>query len=585
MGLFDLFRRHFLDHLLLRNRGVGVTADRRKHIPHIGSHQVRRRHTPANLVIPADAGLGARMPFHRRPQIPLERTDIVAFDTQTHCVHNADEFLGVGVAGSGGGSKSLHRFGKAAFLHQVARLFDFGGCGTRDPGQNQKHGGNLGAHFKFLFAAFLILVPTGQLQAGAIPEPLSDADFLLFDEKKAALGQLLFYDPVLSGNRNISCGTCHNHDFGAGDGLSLGIGEGGVGLGPDRTAGVGSDRIAKRIPRNSPGLWNLGAQEITVLFHDGRLSISDEYGNGFNSPAEEWLPSGLDNILAAQALFPLTSQFEMAGNPKENQIAGAAHDRIDAVWPIVAKRVRIIPEYGRLFVEAFEDLREPSDVTIAHVANAIGAFVNSEWRSFDSPFDAWLAGDMAALNPSQTRGLELFFGRARCSVCHSGKLFADHEFHALALPHFGPGRTRRFDPFVRDVGLMGESDRLEDAYRFRTPSLRNVALTAPYGHNGAYRTLESIVRHHLDPVGGFDRWTSAMVSLPHAPWLESIDFVAFSDGRERARLRAKSDITPIELSDRDIADLIAFLKALTGTKSTSGRLGKPPRVPSGLPID
>ncbi len=432
---------------------------------------------------------------------------------------------------------------------------------------------------------FLFVVVPNELHAGNLPGQLGPADFHYFDKDKAALGRLLFYDPVLSGNRNISCGTCHNHDFGSSDGLPLGVGEGGFGLGPARTAGAKAERIKKRVPRNAPGLWNLGAREIRVLFHDGRLSISDIYGNGFNSPAEEWLPTGLDNILAAQALFPMTAQFEMAGNPKENEIAGAAHDRIDAVWPIVAKRVRLIPDYGRAFAGAFDEVNRPSDVTIVHIANALAAFMASEWQSYDSPFDAWLAGDKSALTVSQQRGLELFFGKANCSNCHFGKLFTDQKFHALALPHFGPGRTRRFDPFVRDVGFMAESDRLEDAYRFRTPSLRNVALTAPYGHNGAYATLDGIIRHHLDPAGSFDRWTPEMVRLPDAPWLKAIDFVAFDDRRERSRLRARIDIEPVQLDESEIRDLIAFLNSLTGTASVSGRLGKPKSVPSGLTID
>ena len=185
---------------------------------------------------------------------------------------------------------------------------------------------------------------------------VSPADFHDFDLKQAELGRLLFYDPVLSGNQNIACGTCHNHELGTGDGLPLGIGEGGMGLGPKRSAGSGADRIKKRIPRNALPLWNLGAREIKVLFHDGRLSLGDDYENGFNSPAEERLPEGLSGILAAQALFPLAAQFEMAGNPKENEVAGALHDRIDYVWPILAQRVRAIAEYGELFLEAFTGL-------------------------------------------------------------------------------------------------------------------------------------------------------------------------------------------------------------------------------------
>ncbi|WP_334312305.1 cytochrome-c peroxidase [Cognatishimia sp. SS12] len=393
--------------------------------------------------------------------------------------------------------------------------------------------------------------------------------------KQAALGRDLFYDKILSGNRNISCATCHHPDLGTGDGLSLGIGEGGVGLGRERTAGTGTSRIKKRIPRNAPALWNLGAKEIHTLFHDGRLSISDDYQNGFNSPAEEWLPKGFNSILAAQAVFPLVAQFEMAGNPGENQIAGAVHERIDAPWPIIAKATRTKGDYGPRFVDAFEHIIAPEEVTIVEIANALAAFMAVEWTSIDSRFDQYLAGDISALTTSEQSGMALFYGKANCSSCHSGPLMSDQKFHALALPAFGPGRTRRFDPMVRDVGRMGESDDLEDAYRFRTPMLRNVALTAPYGHNGAYATLEGIVRHHLDPLTALDAWQPADAQLPDAPWLAAIDFVVHSDRLERARHRAKVDIQPISLSDQEVADIIAFLKALTGTTLDTPPFGVP----------
>ncbi|WP_093421665.1 cytochrome c peroxidase [Tranquillimonas alkanivorans] len=420
---------------------------------------------------------------------------------------------------------------------------------------------------------------------GELPAPLTDADFRAFDADQAKIGQLLFYDKILSGNGNISCGTCHHHEFGGSDGLSLGIGEGGAGVGPDRTPGEGDERIRKRIPRNASALWNLGHTSIDVVFHDGRLEVSDLYGNGFDSPAEEYLPEGLDSILAAQALFPLTAQFEMAGNPKENEIAGAIHDRIDKAWPILAKRVRTIPEYGRMFVQTFDDVAAPEQVTIAHVARALAAFIGTEWRSHDSPFDAYLGGDQAALTAQQERGLDLFYGRAGCATCHSGPLLTDNEFHALALPQFGPGRTRVFDPYARDVGRMGESNRLEDAYRFRTPSLRNVALTAPYGHNGAYPTLAGIVRHHADPLGALDAWREEMAKLPDVPWLAPVDFVVREDTREAARHRAVLDIAPVALSEGDVTDLVAFLQALTGKSAEDLPLGRPEVVPSGLPVD
>lgn len=421
--------------------------------------------------------------------------------------------------------------------------------------------------------------------ASDLPRPLTDADFLPVDAKKAKIGQLLFYDKILSGNRNISCGTCHHHDLAGGDGLSLGIGEGGSGVGKKRVAQSGETRIRKRIPRNAPALWNLGARDISVLFHDGRLEVSDIYGNGFNSPAQEWLPGGLDSILAAQALFPLTARFEMSGDPEENEISGAVNDRIDNAWPILAKRVRTIPEYGALFVEAFDDVDAAKDVTIVEIANALAAFMGHEWRNHDSPFDSHLAGDTTALNAQEKRGLTLFYGEANCASCHSGPLLSDQSFHALALPAFGPGKTRPFDPQPRDVGRMGKSDLLEDAYRFRTPMLRNVALTAPYGHNGAYATLEGIVRHHLNPLKSLDEWRTELAALPKAEWLEQADFAVQADRREMERQRRALDITPVDLSNQNVADIVAFLESLTGETALKRPLGRPESVPSGLTVD
>jgi len=440
---------------------------------------------------------------------------------------------------------------------------------------------------KHVLSALALFLSTALSAAGAenLPPPVSANDFPQVDPAKAKLGQLLFYDKILSGNRNIACGTCHHHDFAGGDGLSLGIGEGGEGLGPERTPGSGPDRIIKRIPRNAPALWNLGHRSVRLLFHDGRLSVSDLYGNGFDSPAEEWLPTGLDSLLAAQALLPLTSLAEMAGRAEENEVAGAVNDRIDAAWPIVAKRVRTIPEYGEMFVAAFEHVDAPQKVSIVEIGNAIGAFIASEWQSHDSPFDRFLTGDTAALGAAQRRGMDLFFGKADCASCHSGPLLSDQKFHALGLPQFGPGRTRRFDPMPRDPGRMGESDRLADAYRFRTPQLRNVALTGPWGHNGAYPTLEGIVRHHLDPETARKAWRPENAKLPEIPWLAAGDFAIAEDRLESVRHAAALDIEPISLSDAEVADIVAFLHALTGETAETRPLGRPDAVPSGLPVD
>ena len=275
--------------------------------------------------------------------------------------------------------------------------------------------------------------------ADSLPRQLTQSDYHEFSKERAEIGQFLFYDKILSGNRNISCGTCHHPRFGGADGLSLGIGEGGIGVGPDRVPGTGDDKIKKRIPRNASALWNLAAKDFQVLFHDGRLSLSDDYDNRFNSPAEEWLPEGLETVLGTQAIFPMTAQFEMAGNPKENEVAGALHDRIDYVWPILAKRVRTISEYGKMFVEVFDNINKAEDVTIAEIGEALAAYIALDFESRDSNFDKFLAGHTSALNAAQKRGMDLFYGKAACSSCHSGPLLTDQKFHALALPPFGPG--------------------------------------------------------------------------------------------------------------------------------------------------
>lgn len=462
--------------------------------------------------------------------------------------------------------------------------FGHGGACNREAKRQTRHMFRKVSH-RIASLSLAGLVAAMPVSAADLPAPLTEADFIAFDDAQARLGQLLFYDKILSGNRNISCGTCHHHDFGGTDGLSLGIGEGGIGVGPERRPGEGDDRVRKRIPRNAPALWNLAHEDIRVLFHDGRLEVSDLYGNGFDTPAQEWLPPGLETALAAQALFPMTAQFEMAGNVGENEVAGAVNDRIDAAWPIIAKRVRTIPAYGEMFVAAFPHIDSPEQVGIVEIANALAAFMGTEWRNFDSPFDAYLAGDTGALTEPQRRGMELFYGDAGCSACHAGPLLSDQQFHALALPQFGPGRTRAHDPYVRDVGRVGKSNRLEDSYRFRTPMLRNVTLTAPYGHNGAFPTLEGIVRHHIAPRESLVRWTPDMAHLPDIPWLAPVDFLVQDDPIERRRHAAVLDLAPQARTEAEIADLVAFLGALEGVTANTRPLGRPETVPSGLPVD
>ena len=160
------------------------------------------------------------------------------------------------------------------------------------------------------------------------------------------------------------------------------------------------------------------------------MSLGDDYNNNFNSPAEEWLPKGLETVLGTQALFPLTAQFEMAGNPKENEVAGAVHDRIDYVWPILAKRVRTIPEYGEMFSDVFEDVDTAEQVTIAHIGEALAAFIALEFGHETLLLTLLLLGMLRHLLRPE-KGMDLFYGKAKCASCHSGPLLQTRNFMHL----------------------------------------------------------------------------------------------------------------------------------------------------------
>lgn len=390
-------------------------------------------------------------------------------------------------------------------------------------------------------------------------QPIKAEEYLSTQPETVELGRKLFSDNILSGNRNISCQSCHHPDFGTADGLSLGIGEGGAGVGPERIADM---NIKKRVPRHSPALFNLGHKSITAQFWDGRVSIDAEAVSGYDSPAEDWLPKGLTSLSAVQATLPLTAQFEMAGNTGENEVIGATRQRIDYAWPIIVERVIANDTYWRLLQDAYPELERRRDTSIVHLVNAIGEYINWEFRSFNAPIDRIARGELTDISDDQRAGMDLFYGKGRCGDCHSGALFTDHNYYSLGIPPMGPGRTRRWDPWARDVGRMGVSNKAEDAYAFRVPSLRNLAFTAPYGHNGAYATLEGIIQHHNRPLESLDYYDRSQAILPKAPHLEVIDWIGFADKRELARIKKSIDIQPLGLQDKEIQQIIAFLDLL-----------------------
>lgn len=432
-----------------------------------------------------------------------------------------------------------------------------------------------------------------------LPDP--DYDFRTPSAEKVELGRVLMFDKILSGNKNISCGSCHHSLADTGDGLSLPVGEGGEGLGVTRTVGSGADLIHERVPRNAPPVWNLGDNSFHTLFHDGRVTNNPDEGaasfpSGCKTPAGHDLPDNLENVLACQAMFPVTSATEMAGQSPENPVAIAAADgNLPLVWELLAQRLRDIPIYVDMFKAAFPKgknrVKNKKDITYAHAANAIAAFEGVAWRADNSPFDQLLRGDEGAMSKNARKGMALFYegdsnGHA-CAECHSGLYQTDQSFHAIAMPQVGSGRGSGPDGF-EDYGREQVTGDEDDILRFRTPTLRNVALTAPYGHGGAYNTLRAVVEHHIDAVNSLYAYNdNRQAILPTHPTLDVENYIAMDDPAIVNFIAYQNELEPFTYSQEDIDRIMDFLNALTDLDTIDLRNDQDVvnGAPSGLPLD
>ncbi|HEX5004293.1 MAG TPA: cytochrome c peroxidase [Gemmatimonadales bacterium] len=398
------------------------------------------------------------------------------------------------------------------------------------------------------------------------------------DPALAALGRALMFDRILSGNRDVSCATCHHPARNTGDGLPFSIGTGGTGAGAARQLGAGRGFVA----RNSPALFNLGDARFTRMFWDGRV---ERDGAGvLHTPAGSSLPAGVSGPLAAQAMFPVQDRTEMRGMPGEMDVFGAPNelamiddDDSPAIWAALMARLLSVPEYVTLFQAAYPAV-PTTGLGFQHAGNAIAAFETATWRSNDSPFDHYLAGDDDAMPLAARRGGVLFYGKARCVECHDGNLFTDQRFANIGVPQVGPGRGTEAP---RDIGRADVSGAVADRYAFRTPSLRNTAITGPWMHDGAYSTLEGAVRHYLDVASSLQHYDTSQLPV-------AVQGLVVDDAASIADILSTLDrrvALALDLSDAEVADLVAFLEALTDPLVRERLSDIPASVPSGLPVD
>jgi cytochrome c peroxidase len=382
--------------------------------------------------------------------------------------------------------------------------------------------------------------------------PMARQDPALVD-----LGRSLFFDKILSGNRDVACATCHAPADHATDALSLPVGTGGSGEGALRTLGPGRQFV----PRNAPSLLNQGLG-FFYLFWDGRVNEEGGFGR-FKTPLGVTLPSGLRNLLAAQAMLPVVNRTEMrgvegdrdqAGNP--NELAAIPDATPTEVWSAAMRRLLAVQEYQAKFNAAYPGT-PVSALGFEHAANAIAAFEMEAFTRTNSPFDRFLAGNDRAMSVDEKRGALLFFGKARCSTCHSGPLLGGQSFANVGAPQIGPG-VGAAAPL--DIGRGEEFTNVREyKFAFRVQPLRNVELTGPYMHSGAYPTLDAVVRHYNNADSAQRNYdpshlTPAVRAMYHGDpatvkaVLETLDF----------RLRQ-----PLGLTKTEQSELVAFLKSLT----------------------
>ncbi|TAJ08184.1 MAG: c-type cytochrome, partial [Planctomycetota bacterium] len=312
---------------------------------------------------------------------------------------------------------------------------------------------------------------------------------------KALLGKALFWDEQLSATRTTACGTCHVPSNGGSDPRTAFAGSVHPGLdgsfgGPDDirgSRGVSSSDasgawqiaqffgLAEQVTRRkAPSMIN--AAYAPLLFWDGRA------GPAFEDPISGAIVLPQLGALEDQAAAPAVSPVEMShlGQSWSDLVAtigtleplALADDVPDALANFVADR-----NYAELFEQAFGS----AGISASRASMAIAAYERT-LVSGQSPWDAFLAGDASALSPQQQQGRLLYFGQANCVVCHGGQLLSNQSFRNIGVR-----------PIPEDQGRGAITGNLGDNGRFKVPSLRNVALRAPYFHNGALPDLLAVV--------------------------------------------------------------------------------------------
>jgi cytochrome c peroxidase len=324
---------------------------------------------------------------------------------------------------------------------------------------------------------------------GQLPAKVTDPADNVSTIGKVALGKMLFWDPILSGNKDVACASCHHPSAGYAENIELSIGVGGQGLNATRSKGA-------LIKRNAPSVLNTAFNGIRNGVHYN-ASIAPMFWDNRALSLEE------------QALLPILDNKEMRG------------DRIAEkdLYDSLVIRLKNIPEYVMLFEKSFGK----NEITKANIGKAIGAFERTLVAK-NSKFDRYAAGDTKAMSALELRGMVNFI-EAGCIKCHNGPMFSDYKLHVTG---------------ISDSPKLKETDKGDGKFAFRTPSLRNLRLTAPYMHNGNFKNLEEVLAFY-----------------------EELNAVAAASANPNIKTdQMDIALRPLGMIDAQVPSIIAFLNAL-----------------------
>ncbi len=422
-------------------------------------------------------------------------------------------------------------------------------------------------------------------------DPSVGRDIPSIDDPKAQLGMKLFYTKALSLDYDTACVSCHHPLLGGGDDLSFPIGSEAIDpdlLGPGRlhdNTGNSFHDGGPTVPRNTPSTFNAALFDV-ALFWDNRVESKTgeegvnggEAGNILMPGLQDYerIDSIVNNLPSTQALFPIIS-------PEEMRAFG--YDELRSKEDVRAYLVARLSGANSnddlsqterdAWLAAFqESLNQPDAnastlITIENIAELIGEFERSQ-LFINNPWKAYIDGDNEAISDKAKEGALLFFssyeeGGANCVQCHHGDFFTDEALYVMAVPQIGRGKNYEEDS-TEDYGRANITLNEADNYKFRNMSLLNISSTGPWGHSGAFTTLEGIVRHMLEPetaenynpqdhltqVGIEVQCNDVQTNTAHA--------------LEQLKINRDKGISPhqsVSMTNEQVDQIVAFLEALT----------------------